>query len=243
MQYELRVDTKSIHIDCPNEITLGRAKWLLQKEPGTIAWIDGFEPGSVLWDIGANVGVYSLYAGIVRECRVLAFEPAAANYFGLNNNIILNRLDEKVHAYCLALDRSSRLNVMRMRDNIIGTALHTFGEAVDYKGDPFIPAWNQGAFSISIDLLVEQYAATFPNHIKIDVDGLEVAVVEGGAKTFADPRFTSVLIEIDLNDVREVGAISAALEAAGLVRDDAIPGNVVRSVEGAQIYNLVYRRP
>src|SRR4051794_22284746 len=98
MEFSVPVGDKAIKFDCPSEIALGRAKWLLQKEPGTIAWLDGFAPGSFLWDIGANIGVYALYAAIVRDCRVLAFEPAAANYFGLNSNIVLNRVDEQVQA-------------------------------------------------------------------------------------------------------------------------------------------------
>jgi FkbM family methyltransferase len=243
MEFTVPIGEKAIRFDCPTEIALGRAKWLLQKEPGTISWLDGFAPGSVFWDVGANIGVYSLYAAIVRDCRVLAFEPTAANYFGLNTNIVLNGVDARVQAFCLALDRTDRLDAMQMRDQVIGTALHTFGEAKDYKGDAFTPAWRQGALALSIDTLVEQFAATFPNHIKIDVDGLETAVVQGGARTLLDPRLQSVLVEVDLNDAAEVGAIASVLEDSGLVRDEHVAGNHVRPVEGTRIYNLVYRRP
>ena len=30
------------------------------------------------WDVGANIGVFSLYAGLKPNARVLAFEPAGA---------------------------------------------------------------------------------------------------------------------------------------------------------------------
>jgi FkbM family methyltransferase len=243
MEFTVPVGDKAIKFDCPNETVLGRARWLLQKEPGTIAWLDGMAPGAVLWDIGANIGVYALYAAIVRGCRVLAFEPGAANYFGLNSNIVLNGIDGQVQAFCLAIDRTNRLDSMQMRDHVVGSALHTFGEARDYKGEHFTPAWRQGALALSIDALVAEFGAPFPNHVKIDVDGLETAVVQGGARTFADPRLLSVLVEVDLNDAREVGLIADVLEQGGLVRDDDVPGNHVRAVEGTRIYNLVYRRP
>src|ERR671919_62441 len=42
----------------------GRALSLLTKQPGTIQWIDAFVPDSVFWDVGANIGVYSLYAAL-----------------------------------------------------------------------------------------------------------------------------------------------------------------------------------
>ncbi|WP_051328838.1 FkbM family methyltransferase [Geminicoccus roseus] len=243
MEFTVPIGEKAIKFECPTEIALGRAKWLLQKEPGTISWLDGFTPGSVLWDIGANLGVYALYAAIIRDCQVLAFEPTAANYFGLNTNIVLNAMDAKVQAYCLAVDRTDRLGAMQMRDQVIGTALHTFGEARDYKGETFTPAWRQGALALSIDTLVERFGAPFPNHIKIDVDGLETAVVQGAARVLRDPRLQSVLVEVDLNDASEVQAVSSLLESGGLVRDDHVAGNHVRLAEGARIFNLVYRRP
>jgi FkbM family methyltransferase len=243
MEFTVPIGDKAIRFDCPTEVALGRARWLLHKEPGTISWLNGFAPGSVLWDIGANIGVYSLYAAIVRGCQVLAFEPAAANYFGLNTNIVLNGVDAKVRALCLALDRENRLGAMQMRDQVIGTALHTFGDARDYKGEAFTPAWQQGALALSIDTLVGQFHAPFPNHIKIDVDGLETAVVEGAANTLLDPRLQSILVEVDLNDSTEVAAISSILERSGLVRDEDVAGNHVRSAGGASIYNLIFRRP
>ena len=81
---------------CPSEMAVHRARTATTREPDTIAWIDGFEPGSVLWDIGANVGVYSLYAALARDVRVVAFEPAAANFFLLTRNIALNGLNAKI---------------------------------------------------------------------------------------------------------------------------------------------------
>ena len=49
-----------------------RYKTLFLKEPETIEWLRALGPDDVLWDIGANVGVYSLYAAIVTGCRVVA---------------------------------------------------------------------------------------------------------------------------------------------------------------------------
>src|SRR5215510_9943048 len=57
-----------------------RAKSVLTKEPDTIRWIDSFDRSDVFWDVGANVGVFSLYAARSRGVRVLAFEPSADNY-------------------------------------------------------------------------------------------------------------------------------------------------------------------
>src|SRR5262245_6771935 len=52
----------SIRFYAPTPLLRSRAATVLSKEVDTIRWIDGFKKGDVFWDIGANVGVYSLYA-------------------------------------------------------------------------------------------------------------------------------------------------------------------------------------
>src|SRR5262245_31131064 len=71
----------------PTPLLQTRSTSILSKEPDTIAWIDNFESSDVFWDIGANVGVFSLYAA--RQCgvRVVAFEPSADNYMVLCKNV------------------------------------------------------------------------------------------------------------------------------------------------------------
>ena len=39
-----------------------RALTFSDKEPETLTWIDGFVDGETLLDIGANIGIYTLYA-------------------------------------------------------------------------------------------------------------------------------------------------------------------------------------
>ena len=58
-------------------------------------WIDDMWPGSVFWDIGANVGVLTLYAAMRGDLDVWAFEPAAVNYYNLVANCELNRVQPR----------------------------------------------------------------------------------------------------------------------------------------------------
>ena len=45
---------------------------MLSKEPETINWINGFDKTTVFFDIGANIGIYSLYSAIVKQNLVYA---------------------------------------------------------------------------------------------------------------------------------------------------------------------------
>ena len=44
--------------------------------------------------------------------------------------------------------------------------------------------------------MIESGSIPVPNHVKIDVDGIEHLVIEGASETFADKKLKSVLIEI-----------------------------------------------
>ena len=76
----------------PNYLCHFRASTFSSKEPETLAWIDSFHEDSVFWDIGANIGLYSLYAARHKNCRVIAFEPSFFNLEILVRNINLNNL-------------------------------------------------------------------------------------------------------------------------------------------------------
>ena len=62
----------------PNQMTKWRADSIYEKEPCTLEWIDSFAADDVLFDIGANVGMYTIWAAATRGCRVFAFEPGSA---------------------------------------------------------------------------------------------------------------------------------------------------------------------
>src|SRR5262249_26099107 len=94
------VDGDEIALFAPFPGLIFRAESLLTKEADTIRWIDGFNNNAIFWDIGANVGVYSLYAAVKARATVLAFEPAAPNFYSLTRNVHLNCLDQRVHPYC-----------------------------------------------------------------------------------------------------------------------------------------------
>jgi hypothetical protein len=62
------IGSSTIKFFAPTPLLRLRAEQLLTKEPETIAWLDGLGPDDVLWDVGANVGMFSLYAAAARSC-------------------------------------------------------------------------------------------------------------------------------------------------------------------------------
>jgi len=158
---------------------------LLSKEPETIKWIDGFEKDSVFFDVGANIGIYTLYSAVVKGNNVFAFEPHSASYKNLLDSINLNRL-QNCHAYCVALSNRINLSTINVKNMHEGVADNKVGQRGDYY---------HGCTEIDMDLLVTKNILPQPDYIKIDVDGFEDRVLEGALNTIR--RSKSVLVEID----------------------------------------------
>jgi FkbM family methyltransferase len=183
----------------PTQFTKWRVDSLFTKEPDTIEWIAGFKPGEVLIDIGANVGMYTIWAAKTRGVKVFAFEPESQNYALLYRNIVLNNLSGQVIAYCVALSDVSSFSLLHLSKFQFGGSCHSFGEKVDYKLERRESKTSQGCISTTLDHLVATGVVPMPDHIKIDVDGLEHKVLAGCRNVLADARLKSVLIEINTN--------------------------------------------
>ena len=193
-----------------------RIRTLFSKEPITLAWIDTFEPDSTLFDVGANLGMYTIYAAVMRRAKVFAFEPEALNYAELNKNIYLNDLHERVLAYCLALSDVDKVDRLLLSDFGIGISYHDFEENSWTEDKQFSPDWHvsrdnrrpQGSIGFRLDSLVAG-GLPVPDHIKIDVDGLEHRVVKGMLETLQRPQLKTVLVEINFDNQENLRIIDA----------------------------------
>lgn len=183
----------------PNTHTRWRVDSLFEKEPCTIDWIASFNENEVLVDVGANVGMYTVFAALTRRVRVYAFEPESQNYALLNRNIVANNLGQRVRAYCLALSNYTALGELHLSEFVAGGSCHSLDEPVNYMLAPSRPVFTQGCFSTSLDELIADNTVPEPDHIKIDVDGFEPAVVAGAEKTIRKGKVKSLLIEINQN--------------------------------------------
>lgn len=189
-----------ILFDASARIPLIRAETLLSKEPDTIKWIDdNIHDGEVLYDIGANVGVYSLYAAVKKNAKVISFEPESSNYFFLNKNIQLNKLDDRIMALNIALNDKDMISYLNLGGLRAGRSGHSFHDAKDSSHELFTPCFRQGVFGLSLDTLLRDYHLPFPNHIKIDVDGNERKIITGMKNVLSDKRLKTIAIEVNIN--------------------------------------------
>ena len=87
--------------------TISRGFSMFRTDPEVCNWIDGFNENTTVADIGANVGLYSLYAA-KKNLKVYAFEPESLNFSCLNLNIFDNNLNDKIFALPIAVNNEEK---------------------------------------------------------------------------------------------------------------------------------------
>lgn len=201
---EVSVRGQSIRIAVDNWRTLKRAKTYSVKEPDTLDWLDSFEPDSCYFDLGANIGQYSLYPVKKhgKNIHVFAFEPQSINYYLLNKNIYLNKLENNITSYCVAVSGNSEFSKLYIPKFIPGGNRSQFGKE-DLKNMKISANHIQGMFGVTLDDLCAVWNFPFPNYIKIDVDGIEVSIIKGAKNVLSNHAIRSVIVELGTDEEQQ----------------------------------------
>ena len=195
----LNINRKKIKLFVPNNLVKWRVDTFLEKEPETIDWINNFKLKKFnFWDIGANIGQYSIYCAITHPNSIItSFEPSTNNLRILSRNISINQLQEKINIFPVALANEG-CNFLKLAESSLeeGSAHNNYGVS-DTKQ---IRKISYKTYGTSIDTILEEKKLPIPNYIKIDVDGVENNILEGGKKFLSAKEILEVSIEINEND-------------------------------------------
>lgn len=206
---------RSLLFYAPGYKPAARGISLFSKQPEVPGWIATFRPGDVFWDIGANVGAYSLFAAARPGVQVIAFEPEASNYFVLTRNIAANGLFDRILPYCLALSDGFAFSTLSSFHQAIGGSKHAFGDTAESWEADDRPVMRQGMVAFTVDALIATHGFPAPNHMKIDVDGIEEKILVGASNTLADPRLKSIHVEVQKHKPAAEAAIRQILTDRG----------------------------
>lgn len=205
-----------MRIDTRDELSRAHST---KKEPGTVHWIEEYiKKNEVLYDVGANTGPYSLIAA-ANGARVVAIEPHPQSYAKLCQNIVLNNFGETVVPLPIALAEKTELSVFNYHTMVEGSSGHALGEAVDSHGQAFAPVGSHELIAYTLDELIAAFALPAPNHIKIDVDGIESKVLAGAAHTLQNPSVRTVLIELEKGDTQTRDAITLFAQKGFMLKE------------------------
>jgi FkbM family methyltransferase len=155
-------------------------------------------PGDLFVDVGSNVGSYTILAATA-GAEVLAFEPVPQSFDRLCRNVRVNGFTAKADCRSIAVGAAAgRLHITSTADtmNHVATESDSRSETVE----------------IAVDSLDAQLAGTLPAVVKVDVEGFEMQVIEGGQGTLGNPGLLAVIMELNGNGER-YGVTDEALHA------------------------------
>jgi FkbM family methyltransferase len=203
--------TRDIHIRdgqydyrfrCEKVREFNRCLKIFLKEPGTVEWIgQDVKSGDVFYDIGANIGVYTIFAAsrTGKQGRVYAFEPHGANFARLVDNIMLNNLQQVVFPNNFALHEKEGFFPFHYKSGEVGTSDSQLSASRDAAENENGAQISELKYATSVDGLIAAGEIVAPHHIKIDVDGNEPYILEGMSHLLSGanrPRS----IQVEMND-------------------------------------------
>jgi len=216
------------------------AKGSLLKEPSTIIWLNSFIKNKSLLDIGASVGVFSLYAAKIMEAEVVALEPNAPAFSLLCLNINDNNLGKKITPYPLAASSTEGFSSLFMTGLKADAGGSSFEQPIDARGELYEPDFIQGTYSICLDSLLNKHSSF--DYVKIDTDGNEIKVLKGMSKILSSTNLKSMLIELNENS-EEYAKIISLIQSYGFVLDEEITKMSYISLKrGGRIYNHIFNK-
>ncbi len=155
--------------------------------------------GDTLIDIGANIGLFSLIGSKIvgNSGRVISFEPSPITYARITENIKLNNF-ENIDARNIGLsDKQGKLTL-----NISENGFDAWNSFAGGNDDKF-----QKVVEVDVSTLDEELKNTDKNNIsfiKIDVEGWEKFVLEGG-KEILQNYTPTVMIEFTESNTFSAG--------------------------------------
>ena len=187
-----------------NYLTKYRYDTFCFKEPETLAWIDKMEDGSVLWDVGANIGLYTIYFLVQKKNGIaVAFEPHPSNVAGLIDNLNGNDLlNNRITIVTNPLYSDSSICAFNMSSNVVGDSHHTASKIASSS------CFQALAMTLETPL---SYGLPCPDYIKIDVDGNEMDIIKSADSILSNPKLKGVLIEIEFAKSDEACSIIGKL--------------------------------
>jgi FkbM family methyltransferase len=203
-------------------------------------------PGDIFFDIGANAGLFSICAAqTIRSGHIYSFEPLSSTFGELRENIALNQAERLVTPVMAALSDHAG-------EGLITTGFH----GSNYLIGPGSAVPTARIVIDTLDGFVAREKIDHIDFIKIDVEGWELPVAQGGLETLRRlrPMLLAELMEYPPDfhdrakpDYRELLKLMAGLGYQYYVVDDrgqVVPGtSYVASPTARSYHNYLFYDP
>ena len=215
------------------------------KEPGTVRWLQNtLKPDDIVLDVGANVGIYSVFAaGRLEHGQVFAIEPHAGSFAILLKSIYFNRMQDRITPLNIALDSASGWIDFIYNDLMAGSSGSRLITSPEINKDSHLVTEKKKAQSI--DNLIESGVIPPPDIIKIDVDGNELNILRGMSVLLNSGKLRSIQVEADPSLEAQVVEYLAGFEYTVVEKHLSASGSRHVAKYGTEIpypYNYIFEK-
>ncbi|MEM2218488.1 MAG: FkbM family methyltransferase [Thermofilaceae archaeon] len=161
-------------------------------EPWIWQYLESLKQDDVFFDVGAHIGLYSIYVARFKACKVIAIEPHPENYKLLVSNIRLNNLENIIALNIAAWNKNSKLPLFVGDSSATHTLISRRG-----KGKCI---WVKAK---RLDDVLRELNVNKVSLVKIDVEGAEMEVLEGLYDTLRHHR-SRLIIEVWRNNMDKI---------------------------------------
>ena len=144
------------------------------------------KPGMIVFDVGANIGEWTLTManGVGAQGRVYSFEPTPFLFDALNKTVVANQFNQVIVSPYALSDKSKTMDFYIQYDEneLLDSRLSRLDSPADFK--VWITDANKAkkiqVKTITLDEFAVKEKLERLDFIKIDAEGYESAIVEGG---------------------------------------------------------------
>lgn len=147
------------------------------------------KPGDTVIDIGAHIGLYSVFFAKTTKGKIFSFEPTPGTASVLRKTVKINNCQKNVQVFQAAIAEKQGLATFYADDADVhtGNSLVALELGNDSK--------RKGAYQVpvmSVDQVRQENNITI-NFLKIDAEGVELDVLKGARNTFLTDRPKGIL--------------------------------------------------
>lgn len=189
----------NVRIDRDEELAYWTNRYDLNDDVRVFASL--IRPGTTVVDVGANIGMYTLFAAraVGLNGRVFAFEPVPDLYRRLVGNVAVSRAGSVTTFEVALSDRRGTAPFHIGRSDSMGSLVRAqTPETIDVPTEP-------------LDEFLDRQAVTRVDVLKVDVEGAEMQVVRGAQRTLARDDRPTLFIEHNDTALRAGGSSAEEL--------------------------------
>lgn len=170
-------------------------------------WLASLKKESVFWDVGASNGLEGFYVHHMAQCKIVFIEPYTPSIESIMKTAYLQQemknlsSDEYEIIQLACSDHECYEKLVTHTKPVAGENYNSVEHGIEnycqggrQKLNQSIAQW---VYCLPLDDLHFKHHVQLPTHLKIDVDGLEVRVLEGAQKLLSEKKLQECVVEVN----------------------------------------------